>query len=75
MAHDKEQFDLFEELKPKPRGGKRIGSGRKSKRGETYVTRIPVAYKDSVEQLLLLLDSVELSEICNKVVALTDKRQ
>lgn len=46
-----------------------------AKRGETYVTRIPVAYKDSVEQLLLLLDSVELSEICNKVVALTDKRQ
>ena len=33
-------------LKPyEQRGGKRAGAGRKSKRGPTYVARIPEAYK------------------------------
>ena len=45
------------------RGGKRTGAGRKSKRGETYVTRIPTAYRASVEALMALLDDVEHTEL------------
>ena len=47
-------------LKPyEQRGGKRAGAGRKSKRGPTYVARIPEAYRDAVERLIGLLDEVD----------------
>ena len=47
-------------LKPfEQRGGKRTGAGRKSKRGPTYVARIPESYRGAVEHLITLLDDVE----------------
>lgn len=51
-------------LKPyELRGGKRAGAGRKSKRGATYVARIPESYRGAVEHLVSLLDGVEQSEL------------
>lgn len=61
MSYKEEQLDLIP--KPKPRGGKRTGAGRKSKRGPTYVTRIPEAYRGAVEHLIGLLDEVEQHEL------------
>ena len=56
-------------LKPyEQRGGKRTGAGRKSKRGETYVTRIPTAYRASVEALMLLLDDIEKDQLPEVVI-------
>lgn len=61
MSYKEEQLDLI--ARPKPRGGKRLGAGRKSKRGPTYVARIPEAYRDAVERLVGLLDEVEQDKL------------
>ena len=68
MPYQEEQRDLIP--RPKPRGGKRAGAGRKSKRGPTYVARIPESYRHAIGQLIELLDEVEQHKLCEVEVTI-----
>lgn len=57
MSKTEEQLDLIPP--PKKRGGARPGAGRKAKRGETVVMRVPEKYKGAIEALIQHLDATK----------------
>lgn len=73
MSSNEVQYEFFS--KPKPRGGKRTGAGRKSKRGKTCVIRVPEAYRGPLNELFALLDTIPEDELPSIQVSIKNNKQ